>query len=147
MNSSWGGASSFSASNNWFRVAADVALGEPGRDFPPTLHVLLKSNVYKIETSKNSNGKLRATCVQFGPTRLEDTAPIGETQKPNFFGLPNLLQLFSRHKKRFSAFIPPGRKYRSCVKPGGQIISSAGALLTPLLLYRSGIGQENSLKI
>lgn len=144
-NSSWGGSTSFDSDNNWFRVAADVALGLPGFDFPPSLHVLLRHTVHKIDFEfDKETGMHRATCVRLARATADDTAPIGAKKATSILRFPSLLSLFTRKKSpEFSAFVPSGLKYKACVKPGGQIVSSAGALLTPLLLHKSGVGRRD----
>lgn len=108
MDKNWAGSTSFDSDNNWFRVGSDVSLGQPGVDYPATLHVLLKHNVHKIEFEIDpTTGNHRATCVLFSQTTPSDIAPIGR-QKTNVLNLPilSLAGIFNRKgKPEFSTFI------------------------------------------
>lgn len=107
INNSWTGFTSFDPENNWFRVGADVALGQLGVDFPKSLHVLLNHNVHKIEFEMDpATGNHRATCVRFSHTTLDDVAPIGR-KKPLFWGFPlNIFRFFTyKNHPKFSAFL------------------------------------------
>lgn len=147
-NRTWHSYSLFNGENQGYRSASDVSLGQPYRDFPPTLRVLLQHVVRKIEFSEpTASGKRRATCVAVHKTEPKDLAPILSGQRPlnstllgtilRQLGIGDPMRIFD-----VPEYSTPKSEdtYCACVKANGIIVSSAGALLTPLLLFHSGVG-------
>ncbi|EZG56679.1 putative GMC oxidoreductase [Gregarina niphandrodes] len=145
----WNGMSLFET-NTRFRASADTLLG-PIDQYPPSLVLSVNTTATKITFVRNLEDRfLRADCVE-----VEDTAGtvallskpesvVGILQSENTLRswirwYPNIVRfigsLFQRRK-------PAPNKYQVCLNdhPDSKIISSAGAILTPALLYQSGIG-------
>lgn len=150
VNRSWEGSSLFNSSNGWYRYAADVLLGVYGADMPLKLDILLRTTVLKVEFD-DSGDVPKAICVLYRGTTKGDYAPIISRPKPMLGSHVNDMHTW------FGKIMDPAAEVseklfkertvtRVCVKEGGEIILSAGAILSPLLLYHSGIGPKSEVE-
>eukprot|EP00923_Selenidium_pygospionis_P042838 GHVN01073927.1.p1 GENE.GHVN01073927.1~~GHVN01073927.1.p1 ORF type:complete len:644 (+),score=44.48 GHVN01073927.1:1585-3516(+) len=157
---SWDGSSLFNATKGWFRHGSDVLLGRPGVDFPHNLEVVLRHTVDKVEFAAEPGYGPRATCVIYHRTEPADYATI--QGRPRFIpeSIPaggisttfsafvnRILDPFGRSAHQTKDYNSRPHKYkRVCVKPGGEIILSAGAVLSPIILFKSGIGPRDQIR-
>lgn len=81
-NRTWNAYTLFDGNKDGYRGAADVTLGRPFDDFPPTLRVLVNYVAKKIEFSApTTTGKRKARCVVLQKTTTKDLAPIFGSQR------------------------------------------------------------------
>lgn len=149
MGYQWVGYSLFDANNNLQRNAADALLEES-----PNLTVKTRHTVRSVTFMDTPHGKT-ANCVVYRPTKYKDIRPIGDLW--SFF--PSSAADWAPWIGSFlepssvlalgGAEDPKLKLRRVCLtRPGvGRIILSSGAIHTPLLLYRSGIGPAVQLKM
>ncbi|KAL8440337.1 hypothetical protein Efla_000225 [Eimeria flavescens] len=138
----WVGYSLFDANNNLHRNAADALL-----EYSPNLTVKTRHTVRSVTFADTPHGKI-ANCVVYRPTKYKDIRPIGDLW--SFF--PSSAADWAPWVGSFlqpssvlavaGAEDPKKKLRRVCLtNPGiGRIVISSGAVHTPLLLYRSGIG-------
>ena len=110
------------------RFGADVLLKGPLADPPGTpasLEVMLRKTVLRIEFD-TSGKQPRATCIEYvdSPGPPEPIDSYGNRAGWTSKGWPQ-----DHHDVK-----------RACIKPGGEIFLSAGAIMTPVLLMNSGVG-------
>eukprot|EP00922_Rhytidocystis_sp_ex-Travisia-forbesii_P049389 GHVS01073525.1.p1 GENE.GHVS01073525.1~~GHVS01073525.1.p1 ORF type:complete len:919 (-),score=149.88 GHVS01073525.1:2065-4821(-) len=153
----WQGMSLFNASDSFYRNAADRLLGSAATDpTPPTLTVLSEHAVQKV-IFEDDGGEPRAVCVEYRPTEHDDVKTIN-SRKVTLMGvavpdwaswLQGLFDPFLSLQSLFQRIRPVKIEplLRACVKkPHGEIILSAGAVLTPSLLFKSGVGPVDQIE-
>ncbi|CDJ28480.1 LOW QUALITY PROTEIN: oxidoreductase, putative [Eimeria mitis] len=145
----WVGYSLFDAGNNFQRNASDALLEKT-----PNLLIKTRHTARKVTFIDTPQGKT-ANCVVYRPTKYQDIRPIGD-----------LWSLFPSSAADWAPWVgsfleptsvltaagvdkPKSNYRRVCLaNPGkGRIVLSAGAVHTPLILYRSGIGPAIQLSL
>ncbi|KAL8270969.1 hypothetical protein Esti_005124 [Eimeria stiedai] len=142
MGYQWVGYSLFDANNNLQRNAADALL-----EATPYLTVKTRHTVRSVTFVDTPHGKT-ANCVVYRPTKYKDIRPIGDLWSLFPSSASDWAPWVGSFMEPSSVLVvagaedPEKKLRRVCLKhPGkGRIIISAGAVHTPLLLYRSGIG-------
>ncbi|KAL8444653.1 hypothetical protein Emed_006129 [Eimeria media] len=136
----WVGYSLFDASNHLQRNAADALL-----EATPYLTVKTRHTVRSVTFVDTPKGKT-ANCVVYRPTKYKDIRPIGDLWSLFPSSASDWAPWVGSFMEPSSVLVvagaedPEKKLRRVCLKhPGkGRIIISAGAVHTPLLLYRSG---------
>ncbi|PHJ18888.1 gmc oxidoreductase [Cystoisospora suis] len=155
MGHVWGGGSLFNPDEGGFRMASDTLLGEDkGRIRSKNLTVLSEHSVQAIKFDR-SGAVPRALCVDYRKTAFEDQTVMGinHTISTQFIGWKAVAYFLVKQAKAALNFYakndPDESKImkRACVTTDdGEITLSAGAIHTPLLLMRSGIGSRKQLE-
>ncbi|PFH36504.1 GMC oxidoreductase [Besnoitia besnoiti] len=150
----WGGGSFFNHDEGDFRMASDTLLGpDKGKVRNANLTVLTEHAVQRVRFDA-SGAVPRAVCIDYRKTAFEDQQTLGtmNTISTGFIGWKaQAYYLLKRAKAAlmfYSKTDPEESKIikRACVGKNGEITLSAGAIHTPLLLMRSGIGSREQLK-
>eukprot|EP01053_Blabericola_migrator_P000306 Blabericola_migrator_1__305@NODE_107_length_14077_cov_92_419629_g95_i0_p1_GENE_NODE_107_length_14077_cov_92_419629_g95_i0NODE_107_length_14077_cov_92_419629_g95_i0_p1_ORF_typecomplete_len834_score111_06GMC_oxred_N/PF00732_19/4_3e23GMC_oxred_N/PF00732_19/2_9e14GMC_oxred_C/PF05199_13/2_3e20FAD_binding_2/PF00890_24/5_9e09FAD_oxidored/PF12831_7/5_5e07FAD_oxidored/PF12831_7/2_3e03Pyr_redox_2/PF07992_14/6_7e06Pyr_redox_2/PF07992_14/2_1e02Thi4/PF01946_17/5e06Thi4/PF01946_17/7_1e03HI0933_like/PF03486_14 len=161
VNGIWDGYTVYGNDPTHFRYSADTLLvDEATGRMPSTLTVSVDTTVLKIEFD-SSGGTHDAKCVLIRDTTDEDVAPILSRRKAGV-GIAQSYSNFMQWLRWFPTVAKVAVKLlgpkslasdissirRVCIndKPGAQIIVSAGAIATPWLLFRSGIGPASELE-
>ncbi|EZG44186.1 putative GMC oxidoreductase, partial [Gregarina niphandrodes] len=158
-NAVWNGATLFNASENFFRRSSDSCLANAYEPQPSTLDVLPETWVERIAfTQTRDQPRPRAACVLVRPARAHDRRVLGgqvlapkpklrhslptprrqalvNTQPP---GWGFLEEFISRRRRRLEEGL-----VELCAAE--EITLSAGAVHTPLILARSGVGNTEQL--
>ncbi|KAF4643208.1 GMC oxidoreductase [Toxoplasma gondii] len=148
----WGGVTVFDKEKNFFRNAADVFVYEaPGVPaHPDRLLVKTEQFVERVLFATSKVSQPRAVCVSYRPSSAEDMAPIGlDAPPPQKTGESRgLLSSLLSYALQMLEWIWPNDSSLeiACLRGQGEIILSAGAVHTPLLLFRSGVGPQEQLQ-
>ncbi|XP_026193227.1 uncharacterized protein LOC34623624 [Cyclospora cayetanensis] len=131
----WVGYSLFDAGNNLQRNAADALI-----EATPNLTIKTRHTVRSVTFVDTPDGKV-ANCVLYRPTKYKDIRPIDWAPWVGSFLEPTSVLAVAGVED------PKKKLRRVCLTdPGtGRIVLSAGAVHTPLVLYRSGIGPAAQL--
>ncbi|CDJ65357.1 oxidoreductase, putative [Eimeria necatrix] len=145
----WVGYSLFDAGNNFQRNASDALL-----ERLPNLVVKTRHTARSITFIDTDHGKT-ANCVVYRPTKYQDIRPIGDLWSLFPSSAADWAPWIGTFLEPTSVLVnagvsdPTKKLRRVCLSnPGsGRIVVSGGAVNTPLLLYRSGIGPAMQLKL
>ncbi|KYK68766.1 GMC oxidoreductase [Toxoplasma gondii TgCatPRC2] len=154
MGYAWGGGSLFRPDKGGFRMASDTLLGEDsGKKRNKNLTVLTEHTVQRIRFAVDGTVP-RAVCVDYRKTAFEDQQILGTMNNISTEFIGWKAQAYYLMKRAKAALMyyakndPEESKIlkRACVGVDGEITVSAGAIHTPLLLIRSGIGSREQLR-
>ncbi|KAF8820035.1 hypothetical protein IE077_003657 [Cardiosporidium cionae] len=146
----WRAFSLFNSSNNYSRMSADTFLFTENQTYPENLTVILDHTVTKVDFS--SGDIPTAECVKYEKSSIYNE--VTSNTASSIFGiiqinwkgvLESLFNPIASIQKLFEKKIPPIPK-KACIKQGGEIILSAGAVLTPALLFKSGVGPKKQIE-
>ncbi|CEM21190.1 unnamed protein product [Vitrella brassicaformis CCMP3155] len=138
-NGSWNGYSLFEndgkkLSPDRFRRATDVIPLERPLD---SLKILTRHNALRVEfDTSDETGNPKATCVVY--TKSPDAFETIDSRANA--GLPVRPSLFDKWKKVDDT---DADLRRACIREGGEIFISAGAILSPVILMNSGVGPKD----
>ncbi|CBZ51538.1 hypothetical protein NCLIV_013310 [Neospora caninum Liverpool] len=150
----WGGGSFFNPDEGGFRMASDTLLGDDkGKKRNKNLTVLTEHTVQRVRFAVGDTVP-RAVCVDYRKTAFEDQQILGtmNTISTDYIGWKAQAYYLMRRAKAALMYYakndPEESKIlrRACVGVNGEITLSAGAIHTPLILMRSGIGSREQLK-
>ncbi|PFH32827.1 GMC oxidoreductase [Besnoitia besnoiti] len=148
----WGGLTVFDKDKQFFRNAADVFLYMAGGQFAHPDRLLVKTEQY-VERVLFANPRAtvpQAICVTHRHTTAEDIAPIGLDVPPPrpSAATGGILPYLLSYARQIINWIWPSDTSTeiSCIRRHGEVILSAGAVHSPLLLFRSGVGPREQLR-
>eukprot|EP00922_Rhytidocystis_sp_ex-Travisia-forbesii_P072878 GHVS01108653.1.p1 GENE.GHVS01108653.1~~GHVS01108653.1.p1 ORF type:complete len:1038 (-),score=151.37 GHVS01108653.1:3028-6141(-) len=157
----WQGMSLFNSSDSFYRNAADRLLGtgDSNDPIPPTLTILTEHAVQKVLFEQQQhNSQPKAICVDYRRTQYSDIKTINSRNAgfmgvviPDWAGwlqgLFDPLRSLQSFFKRIKPVLWAEPIFRACVnQPLGEIVLSAGAVLTPALLFKSGVGPVDQIE-
>ncbi|CBZ52046.1 glucose-methanol-choline domain-containing protein [Neospora caninum Liverpool] len=148
----WGGVTVFDKDNKFFRNAADVFLYDAPGEFAHPVRLLVKTEqfVERVLFASTNAVRPRAVCVTYRPASAEDMAPIGldapPPRKPEETG--GILDYLLSYVRQLIEWAWPSEppSEMACIRGHGEVILSAGAVHTPLILFRSGVGPREQLR-
>ncbi|PHJ22813.1 gmc oxidoreductase [Cystoisospora suis] len=148
----WGGVTIFDKKKGFFRNSSDVFLYEAPSRVAHSGRLVLKAGkfVEKLMFDTPTATTPRAVCVKYRSTTREDMAPLGRDTVPKSSRQPaqGLLDYLIGYASKLLAqfWSEPESHEIACVRNEGEIILSAGAIHSPLILFRSGVGPREQLR-
>ncbi|CEM10051.1 unnamed protein product [Vitrella brassicaformis CCMP3155] len=109
------------------------------KDVPRGLEIKTRATVIRVEFDTNRKGKPRATCVQFVKSPKEAKSIDSRVS--------NLLLVLEDKNDETEEKAEHGQEVmRACIRPGGENFLSAGAVNTPVVLMKSGVGPRDAVE-
>ncbi|CEM37164.1 unnamed protein product [Vitrella brassicaformis CCMP3155] len=115
------------------RLASDVLLSNQKG---VRLEIKTRATVTRVEFDTSHKGKPQATCVQVVKSPRK---PKPIDSRVNELLLEDIYDDKKGKEERHEVM-------RACIRPGGEIFLCAGAIFTPLLLMKSGVGPRDAVE-